>query len=503
MKYIKKNILLAFASVWLLVCGCEDWLTVEPQNKVVKENFWKTQTDVELVVASTFNKCRDLVDEEFLWGEIRGDFFVPGKQIKDYYLQVMEGNLFPGNDLVKWDNYYKVINQANLVLSNAPLVRDIDLKFEEEELNVIKGQMLFLRSYCLFKLAITFRDIPMPLQAYEFDHQDFMLAQTTQRDVFLQIISDLEMAEAWLPDEYVNENNYQLRKGYPTSLAAKTLMADVYLWLNEPEKTVELCDEVIGSGKLALMGMPLWFGMFKDGESNESIFEIYTNNSIGEGNRSNDAEFSLKKLSSNSKMGSASAQFFAVAQEKYEMFEKDPRGVLRTVALSPDAQWPTLWKWLGESELSPRDYGGGDDKNWIVYRLADIYLMKAEAAIMQGDYATARSSINMIRNRAAINPISVSDDAAKEVWYAALLDEMLLEFAGEGKRWYSLVRVASKEDFAYKNLLIDPIMANVGLDIKVLMKGKISNPDFWYLPIHESELKVNDKLVQNDFYKTN
>jgi len=500
MKNINKYLLIVSSLVLLLVTGCEDWLTIEPQNKVVKEKFWKTQQDVELVVASTFNKTRDFIDEEFLWGEIRADFFVPGDRIKDYYLKIMEGNIFPDNKFVKWNDYYKVINQANLVLDNAPAVRELDLKFDEEELNVILGQMLFLRSYCFFKLAITFKDIPMPLEAYEYDYQDFQISQTPQADVFRQVIIDMQEAEKLLPEEYINENDYSLKKGYPSRYAAKALMADTYIWLNEPQFAIEKCDEILTSGKFSLMGMTLWFDIFLKGESNESIFEIFSKSSWGETNRANDAEYSLKKLSSNGTLGSA--RFFAVSKNMYDMFTKDQRGVLRTVALSPNENGCTLWKYYGSSEVSPRDYGGIDDKNWNIYRLAQIYLMKAEAAIMLDDYTTARTAINVIRTRAEATPVSLSDNAGKYEWYKLLLQEFLLEHAGEGKRWYSMVRIASKDNYAYDNLLIEPIMKNIGLDVKVLMQSKIGNPDFWYLPIHEDEMRVNENLVQNEFYRT-
>lgn len=487
---------LIVSAALFILSGCQEWLTIEPENKIVKENFWKTQEDVEMVVASTYNKVRDLVDEEFLWGEIRADFFVPGDRITDNYLRVMEGNIFPDNSIAIWNDYYKVINQANLVIKHAPGVLNIDKTFTPEELDAVIGQMLFLRSYCFFKLAKTFRDIPMSLEVFENDYQDFQIGQTSQKGVFNQIIDDMLLAEAMLPETFQFKSSNLNFKGRATKYAAKALMADVYLWLNEPEKAIEKCDEVINSGKFTLMGMTLWFQNFRRGFTNESIFEVYVNAGDGQANRTN-----LKNLSSNASL--YSLRNFAVPADKYELFEKDPRGILGTVAMSPGPQDMTLWKWFGGSQLSVRDYRPNDDANWVAYRLAEMYLIKAEAAIIKEDYQMAREAINKIRTRAGAGELDLADEAGQYYWYEAILDERLLELAGEGKRWFDLVRIASRNDFEFESLLIDPILNNVGLDVYVLMKSKIVNHDFWYLPIHENELRVNENLVQNDFYKTN
>lgn len=482
----------------LLLTACQEWLTIEPENKIVKENFWKTKEDVDAVVASTYNKLRDIVNEEFLWGEVRGDLFTPGTRITNDYLRVMEGNIFPDNSIAIWDDYYKIVNQANLVMDNAPGVRDIDLTFTKEELDVIVGQMLFLRSFCFFTLAKTFRDIPMPLEAFENDYQEFQIGQVAQKDVFLQIIEDLKTAEQILPESHEFKDTYLNFKGKVSKYAAKAMMADVYLWLNEPQLSIQKCDEVITSGKYSLLGMTYWFKIFRQGFTNESIFEIYS--SIGDGQPNRDE---IKKLSSNTSFTNLSHKYFDVSGPKMDLFKSDPRGDLKTVAYSPSVNDRTLWKWIGGSDLSVRDYRYSNDVNWIIYRFAEMFLIKAEAAIMLDDYTTAREAIGIIRGRAGATPLALADDAGKYYWYQAVLNERFLEFSGEGKRWHDLVRIASKDNYEYKDLLVEPIMDNAELSVKVLLKSKIGIPGFWYLPIHENELRVNKNLIQNEFYKTN
>lgn len=82
------------------------------------------------------------------------------------------------------------------------------------------------------------------------------------------------------------------------------------------------------------------------------------------------------------------------------------------------------------------------DANWILYRMADVLLMKAEALIWKGgeaNFAQALELINKIRTRANVTTLSVQTNAvSQENMLGYLLQERDLEFAAEGKRWYDL-----------------------------------------------------------------
>ena len=88
------------------------------------------------------------------------------------------------------------------------------------------------------------------------------------------------------------------------------------------------------------------------------------------------------------------------------------------------------------------------DANYIIYRMADVMLMKAEALIRIGgsaNWTEALAIINQIRERSELNPRSeVSADnineATEEMLLEMLLDERDMEFAAEGKRWYDILR---------------------------------------------------------------
>ena len=82
-----------------------------------------------------------------------------------------------------------------------------------------------------------------------------------------------------------------------------------------------------------------------------------------------------------------------------------------------------------------------------------------------------------------------------------ILDERGKEFIGEGKRWFELVRFASRNNFANKELLLDRVTnAFSGVD-QLVIGPRISNPESWYLPLNADALAANINLVQNPYYQ--
>ena len=82
-----------------------------------------------------------------------------------------------------------------------------------------------------------------------------------------------------------------------------------------------------------------------------------------------------------------------------------------------------------------------------------------------------------------------------------ILDERGREFLSEGKRWFELVRFASRDNFSNTNLLIERIVQSYDGAKQILMRARITNPDSWYLPLNADALTSNLRLVQNPYYQ--
>ena len=154
--------------------------------------------------------------------------------------------------------------------------------------------------------------------------------------------------------------------------------------------------------------------------------------------------------------------------------------------------------------------------NWIVYRYADILLMKAEAmaakinGVDEEQAAEVLAIIQKIRKRA--NASEMTDEGtptSKNGLLNFILNERAREFAFEGKRWFDVLRNAKRTDAtgrAYSQLSILELMYEsfVPADKLSAIKSKVNYQDgyFLYLPIPESDvLNSNGVLVQNPFYE--
>ena len=279
MKMWCKHIRLLFLVTML--GACSEWLQVEPESELTREEFWQTGNDVQAVVAGTYKELAGCVERLFKWSELRGDLIVPGQNISPDDRRIMDGFIYPENDLNRWDQLYRTINFANTVLKFSPLVVDRDQTFTENESRAFEAEALYLRSLCYFYLVRIFRDIPLVLEASENDAQDYYPAVTPELDIFLQIIDDLQIAVVNLPTSY---EKTEYNKGRATKSAAYALMADVYLYFEKYQACINACDEIINSGLYGMIDGEDWFMNFFPGNSNESIFEIQFDKDLNQTN---------------------------------------------------------------------------------------------------------------------------------------------------------------------------------------------------------------------------
>ena len=80
------------------------------------------------------------------------------------------------------------------------------------------------------------------------------------------------------------------------------------------------------------------------------------------------------------------------------------------------------------------------------------------------------------------------------------MDQRARELAFEGKRWFDLMRMGRRDNYARKSSFIEIAVQNVPSTQKRILKTKLTNPLGWYLPIHEDELERNKNLEQNKYY---
>jgi hypothetical protein len=90
---------------------------------------------------------------------------------------------------------------------------------------------------------------------------------------------------------------------------------------------------------------------------------------------------------------------------------------------------------------------------------------------------------------------------SKILFEDAIMEERALEFAFEGKRWFDLLRMGRRNNYARKDKLVEIIIKNVPSTQKRILSAKLTNPLGWYLPIYKTEIERNKNLVQNPYYQ--
>lgn len=145
-----------------------------------------------------------------------------------------------------------------------------------------------------------------------------------------------------------------------------------------------------------------------------------------------------------------------------------------------------------------------NSKNWVVYRLSDIYLMKAEALATIGtDLQGALDMVSKTYDRA--NPtlnagsLQLSSYNTPDAMRKLVLDERQREFIFEGKRYFDLIRLARYEK-STENIVSNYLLRKYGNLDQSTTKSKLNTMDAIYMPISADELKLNSLLVQNPFY---
>ncbi len=470
--------------------SCNKWLESLPPNGLIREEFWKSKEDVEAVLMAAYELFASMDRTLFLQGELRGDLLFGGSNQPSRERSIAENNIYPDNNYCDWTPYYKIINHCNEVIKNAPLVQEIDNTFTDFRKQSLMAEAYFIRSLAYFYLVRIYNEVPLVLEPSETDNSDFYIPKSTESEVLNKVVIDLKQYREFAPSggfSTIIEN-----KGRASKPAFDALLADIALWRFEYDEVLEHVEKIENSGEIELMKGGEWFQIFNPGNSIEGIFEFQFDGNLNQRN----GTFGLTQRFSN--------QYFP-SQKAIEMFGKENanelvRGENASIAKIGEDDF-IIWKYVGQFP-DGQSFRSGNDQyscNWIVYRYADVLLMKAEALSQTGRYAEALAILNKTRERANLQPKNIVFNAA--AFEDAIMEERALEFAYEGKRWFDLLRLGRRNNFSRKNKLIEVIISNVPSNQKRILAVKLTNPLGWYLPIYESEIERNKNLNQNQYYE--
>jgi len=483
----KNNIITLLILVAVFLSSCNDFLNEDPISTASPNTFWKSKEDADLWTAGTYDGVQYALRTAFLdWGENRSDNVLAvgtgNTQLKMYNNAIVAGDkdLIPMNS---WQKLYTVISRCNYGLKYLPVMIQNNVGAGTETYKDYMGQYYGLRALMYFYATRVWGRVPIvgnePIESL---NQINYLTRSPIDSVKKVILADL--------DKCILNINSTDKKYYFSLGAAYALKADVHMWFKEYDLAMAaiLKLEALNYHKY-VTNTDDWKKIFTDPTtSSEVIFSLHFNQLL-DGTAGSSGGIALYMGSSDfGSYYSISKPLFTEYANRNHLYGpsvKDVRWVhsfdtlsLNTIVI-PTLTTPSAlvaynpcgkyFPWDASKARAGSNVKGGFIYDLLnrcsakipVYRYADIQLLKAEIYCQKGEYQKALDIVNLIRKRVGFTiEASLADftvDPASEV-LDCILKERRLEFYGEGKRWFDLIRV-SNSSLDYFHKIMDPIMA--------------------------------------------
>ena len=448
--------LIILSAVVVATQGCKKYLAVDPPYSQDAENFFETPEDYDRALTGAY----DLLQSSFLslWiGEIASDNSIAGgESVKDsqglHQIDLMNhgGVNVELRNILRWN--YAGITRANYIMENKD-----NIEFSGKE--KILAETRFLRAYYYFELVKFFGDVPLIIDKRIGIDEATQIERSPKSEVYAQIEADLQYAAGIL-------DPIATVQGRATKGAALSLLGKVYLYQNKYANAAATFDQVIASNAYSLVANYGDLFQVNNENSSESVFSVqysgleggsygcliclegnaapgfqgirqYNGPVYGDGNSYNLPTQSLydafSPLDSRRNHSILDIDAFIAAQPNPE-----------TISYAIGAGGHTGFynnkyiKRLGELGLPDNDLTS--PLNYMAIRYSDVLLMAAEAHYLNGNTSLAQQLVNQVRGRAGVQGVSVNS-------INVIYKERRYEFAGEGHRFFDLVRTGQAATF--------------------------------------------------------
>lgn len=504
MKFKKYMFPLIAIAILVTTFSCsEDYLEVKPEGVFLSDSYYLNQDQAYTGIVAAYDLIRknsggfeNMVtfmnagsDDHYAGGGNSTD----GAGIQSFSNYTLNQFEMPKS---YWDDFYRGIFRSNMLILKLP-----DVTMDENVKARFMAEAKTLRGYYHFNLVRLFKNIPLILEPIA-PSEMYNILQATPEEVYAQIEQDLLDAIPNLPITITSDSEF----GRLTQGAARAILGKVYLEQGKKAPAAEQFAFVNGTPggsnqygyKLLSNFNDLW--QIDNKYNSESILEVAHSklaqtgwgSSYGdtdEGNLVNTMVgprgFVDLDVNDNVPNYSSGWSFNPIIPELYDLLKNDPRFEasildLKTLSEQGKVKYSPGYQDTGyfikkfaptadeETDLLG-DMWLNHRQNMYVIRLADTYLLEAEA--LGGNGARAQALLDAVRSRIGLTSIPVS--------LTAVLNERRVELAGEGHRWFDLRR-------------------NGLLSTKLSERGFVTGTHEIF-PIPYKELE-NTKLVQNPNY---
>lgn len=464
-KYITVSFYKLMALGLLLVSfsfsGCEDFLeTDDPLGQLPHDEVFANEATATAAVTSLYGKLRD---EVILTGSASGmgvlmglyadelDYYgYPGDTYETFYLH----NVLAADRATQgiWDSAYSLVYNCNSVLEGLHNSDQLTGELKQQ----LRGETLFVRGLIHFYLVNLFGEIPY-LTSTDY-HNNSKIRKVPIAEVYENIKTDLLEAKSLLGVNYPTGERIRANKW-----AVSALLGRVYLY-NEQWADAEMeSSVVIDNTSLYTLEADLTKVFLK--ESSSAILQLKPQN---EGSNSQEATTYI--------FDSPPPPFVALSNAMVDAMEStDLRKSLWIGEVNDGSQ-----TWYYSSKYKEQFNTGTSMEYSIAFRLAEQYLIRAEARAYQNNINGAQQDLDVIRNRAGLE--NTTANTLEDLKQAIVMERRFELFAEQGHRWFDIRR------FGLANEILGPIKSG----------WKSTNV---LLPIPESEILLNPNLEpQNPGY---
>lgn len=443
----------------LLSTSCKKFIEVEdPNDQLNSDKVFTDSSTATSAITGIYSEMltnRNLFSNSAvtLYGGLSADelyFYTPGLKdefTKNEITQVNHINI----DNSFWKPAYKYIYSANLALEKLSQSQALSASLK----NQLAGEAKFIRAFCYFHLINLLGDVPLITST---KYQNAATApRTSITEIYSQIINDLNEAKTLLSTQYVSAERVR-----PNKWTAAALLSRCYLYTSRWQQAESEANVIINSGLYALETD--LNNVFLNGSS-ETIWQLKP---VRPGFNTYEG---LEILPASP----FSIPTYLVSSALRNSFENGD---------NRKGSWIKFRVFNNDTLYFPYKYkvpnGASLTEYYMVFRISEIYLIRAEAAINQNKVSDAISDINIIRGRAGLsNTLANGISSLKLAIEHERRSELFCEWA---HRWYDIKRTGRAND------ILSPLKTSTWQLTDTL----------W--PIPQQEINLNPTLLQNPGY---
>ena len=463
----------------LLVNGCKKFIEIDaPITSIATSNVYTSDATAASVMTGLYANFSSLTIDYtnpsfvtmYLYPALSADELTLFNLNDESYSGFYSNNLTPFS-LNYWNNLYSAIFVANSAIEGLTNSTSLSSNVKRQLL----GEAKFMRAFCYFYLTNLYGDVPLAITS---DYRvNSVLRRSPKADVYQHIVEDLKESENLLSDNYLQPDALtayevgEVQRLRPTMWAAAALLARVFLYIGDNAGAETQATAVINN--VSLFGLGALKDVFKM-NSSETIWSLQPVFSATNANTGDGALFILPTTGPNTFPNVVYLNNAVV--NSFEIGDQRRADWIGTVEADGNTYYfPYKYK-IGAEDVTTGEY-------IVVLRLAEQYLIRAEARVQQNNIAGAQSDLNQIRTRAGL---SVTPAGDKKSLLAAIMHERQVELFTEwGHRWFDLKRTNT----------VDAVMTDIAPG-----KGGVWSSYKALYPIPQSEINTNPNLVQNTGY---